>query len=134
MLKEIQSSCGYEDAQVLTNIADKYPVTVGILPSNLQDTTIVTFSEKEEGTIGARFFGDMQTLLDYAALFEQLEQEDKIRVMMTSSQQIPVASQIPERAVATPAVHRFVITALWSGFKSLFESGAKQLRHSDRTV
>lgn len=123
MLKEIQSSCSLEDAQVLINIKDRYPVTVDISPYISEGSTVVIFKEKEEGIIGANFFGDMQKLLAYSALFDQLEQENKTQVPAANLQQVPVMPQFPENAPTIPAFSNTLVT-LWSRF-CLFYSNLK---------
>src|SRR3989344_8287261 len=101
MLKEIRGCCSQEGAQALTDLENRYPVTVDVSSDDPQ-RTVVTFTEREEGIIAARFFGDMERLLSYSALFERLEQKHETLTPVANPQQIPVVSPAPETVEAAP--------------------------------
>jgi len=72
MTKEIHASCNPHDAEMLTKIAEKYPVSVKLAPYSPNSATLenspeniqVTFTELKENTIDYRFFGTMFQLLN----------------------------------------------------------------------
>ncbi len=112
MLKEISGQCSQGDAKVLAELGNRYPVIVGVDPGKSLTGTVITFTETIEGSIGPRFFGDMQRFLAYAALFDELALKQITDVPVINPQPAKVIQPIKERPLM-PSVSASVITALW---------------------